>query len=570
MESLSQYDAVRLFLDRATKARPNFRLTNDNAPAVAQICDRLDGIPLAIELAAARVRGMAVEQLAAGLDDRFRLLTGGARTVLPRQQTLQASVDWGYDLLSERERAVFRRLTVFASGFTLDAAEHVAAGDGIEPVEVLDVLLALVDKSIVIADDDADRYTMLQTLRQYGAARLLDAGETPATRDRHLAWAVQYSEQFEVAWNLTHYMERTQRLEPEIDNLRAAFEWATVIGAADAAHQIADDLLMWGNFGGRDAHQSVVIATRALSLAGARQDLRLLMTAQLLVARSSARDASDDTVELDLLLGEAGDVADDLMRCRIFNQAALGSFRTPSRSVQLWGKALDAAERTGISELRSAVAVGLAAAHMLSGHREEAERLASGLLDSPDPGTAMVAASIMVFLTVEDGRYDQARRLIDAIEATPTLSSGPFAARCSVANELVWMALVQGSDPGEYTAAAALLAEARRRRFPVGIELLGWLPGVRALLGGDAATAVRELVAWRSENPGHAGTGGHRPFDVHALLAAERFDDARAAVDSIRRAQREPVPLDAQRLVHVDGLLALRFGRSGRGGTAAP
>ena len=189
VESLSQFDAVRLFLDRAAKVRPNFVLTAENAAAVAQICHRLEGIPLAVELAAARVRGLTVEQVAAGLDDRFRLLTGGARTVLPRQQTLQASVDWSYDLLSERERAVFRRLAVFAGGFTLDAAERVAAGGDIEPVDVLDLLVALVDKSMIDADDARSRYRMLESLRQYAAARLLDAGETTAARDAHLAWA---------------------------------------------------------------------------------------------------------------------------------------------------------------------------------------------------------------------------------------------------------------------------------------------------------------------------------------------------------------------------------------------
>ncbi len=557
--SLSQYDAVRLFLDRATKARPNFRLTNDNAPAVAQICDRLDGIPLAIELAAARVRGMAVEQLAAGLDDRFRLLTGGARTVLPRQQTLQASVDWGYDLLSERERAVFRRLTVFVGGFILDAAEHVAASGGIEAVEVLDILLALVDKSIVVANDDTARYAMLETLRQYGAARLLDAGETPATRDLHLAWAIRFCEQFEVPWNLTRSVQRAQRLEPEIDNLRTAFEWAMVIGDADAAHQIAGDLVMWGNVRGRDAHESVALATRALSLAGARQDLRLLTMAQLLVARSSARDASDDTVELDILLGEAGDIDDDLMRCRVLSQAGLGSFRTPSRSLEFWSSALEAADRTGIAELQSAVAAGLASAHMLTGQRDEAGRLAVGLLDNPDPGTAMLAAHVMMILTVEGGRYDEARRLIDVVEAAPTFPTGPFTARCSVANRRAWIALAQRSDTvetGDTAAAAALLAEARRRRFPVAIQLLGWLPGVHALLGGDAATAVRELVAWRSETPGHTSTFGLLPFDVHALLASDRFDDARTAIQSIRRTLREPIAIIEQPLVHVDGLLA--------------
>ena len=182
VETFSQFDAVRLFLDRATKARPDFALTADNAAAVAQICHRLEGIPLAVELAAARVRSLPVETVAAGLDDRFRLLTGGARTVLPRQQTLQASVDWSYDLLSERERAVFRRLSVFAGGFTLEAAEQVAAGSDIEPLEVLDLLVALVDKSMIDTDVPRSRYHMLESLRQYAAARLFDAGETVAAR----------------------------------------------------------------------------------------------------------------------------------------------------------------------------------------------------------------------------------------------------------------------------------------------------------------------------------------------------------------------------------------------------
>jgi predicted ATPase len=190
LETLSQFDAVRLIVDRATNPRSNFRLTDDNAPAVAQICHRLDGIPLAIELAAARVRGLTVEQIASGLDDRFRLLTGGARTVLPRQQTLQASVDWSYELLSDRERAVFRRLAVFVRGFTLDAAEQVVAGNGIESVEVLDPLVALVDKSIINIDGETGRYHMLETLRQLCARGRpgnagVDARWVPQQHDRH-------------------------------------------------------------------------------------------------------------------------------------------------------------------------------------------------------------------------------------------------------------------------------------------------------------------------------------------------------------------------------------------------
>jgi predicted ATPase len=250
-EGPSQFDAVRLFLDRAVKARPNFVLDFDSAPAVAQVCWRLDGIPLAIELAAARVRAMTVAQVAAGLDDRFRLLTGGARTVLPRQQTLQASVDWSYALLSDTERVVFRRLAVFAGGFSLDAAERVAAGDGLEAVEVLDVLLGLVDKSMVLADETG-RYGLSETLRQYGAARLLDAGETPAVRDRHLAWARTAGRDPIEAELRALRPDSAPDTEVEIDNLRArvrvgAFTPGGRRGSLDRGHR--------GQLGSRDGGQ---------------------------------------------------------------------------------------------------------------------------------------------------------------------------------------------------------------------------------------------------------------------------------------------------------------------------
>ena len=155
---------------------------------MAQICRRLDGIPLAIELAAARLRGLSVEHLAARLDQRFRLLTGGSRTALARQQTLQATVDWSYSLLSAAEQTLFRRLAVFAGGFTLEAAEAVCAGGPIAPEEVLELLLRLVDKSLVMAEEsagDVERYRLLETLRQYGRERLLAAGEAADLYARH-------------------------------------------------------------------------------------------------------------------------------------------------------------------------------------------------------------------------------------------------------------------------------------------------------------------------------------------------------------------------------------------------
>ncbi|MDZ7653118.1 MAG: tetratricopeptide repeat protein [Burkholderiaceae bacterium] len=186
-ESLTRHEAVRLFLDRATAAQPALRLTTANAEAVAAICRQLDGIPLALELAAARTRTLPVEAIAARLDDRFRLLTTQDRTVLPRQRTLRALIDWSYDLLSPPERALFERLSVFAGGWTLEAAEAVGAGGNIDPPDVIDLLARLVEKSLVSIDVETGRYRMLGTVRHYAAERLAQSGDEPATRERHLA-----------------------------------------------------------------------------------------------------------------------------------------------------------------------------------------------------------------------------------------------------------------------------------------------------------------------------------------------------------------------------------------------
>lgn len=179
LEAVSQFDAVRLFVERAAFSRPGFEITSDNAAVVSQVVDRLDGLPLAIELAAARVKSLPVEVIAERLDDRFRLLTGGGRTAMPRHQTLRATMDWSYGLLSEAERALLRRLSVFAGGWTLEAAETVCSDSSTESFAVLDVLTQLVDKSLVQMDTNKDeaRYRLLETVRQYGWDRLTESGE---------------------------------------------------------------------------------------------------------------------------------------------------------------------------------------------------------------------------------------------------------------------------------------------------------------------------------------------------------------------------------------------------------
>jgi len=195
-EDLVLYEAVRLFVDRAMATAPEFTVTRENASAVVQVCGRLDGIPLAIELAAARVRALTVEQIAARLDDRFRLLTGGSRIVLARHRTLQGAIDWSYNLLSESERALLRRLSVFAGGWTLEAAESVCACGNVDAAGILDLLTSLVDKSLAIAEPHGreTRYRLLETVRQYGRDRLAESGETDEIRGRHRDWYREFAE----------------------------------------------------------------------------------------------------------------------------------------------------------------------------------------------------------------------------------------------------------------------------------------------------------------------------------------------------------------------------------------
>jgi predicted ATPase/class 3 adenylate cyclase len=228
LDQLQEYEAVRLFVERAGLSQPSFAVTETNAVAVAAVCHRLDGIPLAIELAAARVKALPVEKLNERLDNMFRLLTGGSRTALPRQQTLRALIDWSYDLLSPSERALLRRLSVFAGGWTLEAAEAVCVGEGVEEWEVLDVLTSLVEKSLVLYEERAEegRYRLLETVRQYARDRLLEAGEVAGVRGRHRDWFLALADQADEELLGPADVEWLARLEREHDNLRAALAWS--------------------------------------------------------------------------------------------------------------------------------------------------------------------------------------------------------------------------------------------------------------------------------------------------------------------------------------------------------
>jgi predicted ATPase/class 3 adenylate cyclase len=248
VDDLAAVPSVQLFADRAEAVRPDFALDVANAPVVADICRQLDGVPLAIELAAARVASLSVNEIAQRLDQRFRLLTGGRRTALERHQTLRGAVDWSYELLAPDEAHVFNRLAVFAGGFTLDAAEAVVSGDGIEELDVLDLLSGLLARSMIVADesDGATRYRLLETMRQYARERLDAAGEGDVVRGRHAGYFVALAEMVAIGVTGKDEERWVRTVDVELANLRAALDWCVASGDADLALRLAFAL---GRFG---------------------------------------------------------------------------------------------------------------------------------------------------------------------------------------------------------------------------------------------------------------------------------------------------------------------------------
>lgn len=247
LKDLREFASIELFDERAGNAKPGFVLDERNAASVAQICHRLDGIPLAIELAAARIKLMSVDEIAVRLDDRFSLLTAGSRTAIPRHQTLRATIDWSYDLLTEPERILLRRLSVFSGGFTLEAAEAVCSRGELKQSNILDLLGRLADKSLVIVEttlvNGGTRYRLLETIRQYTLEKLAGIGEAREIRDQHLDFFVELAEQAESYIFGGESAVWFKRLDQELDNIRAAIEWSTNSGKAVAALQIVGCLV---------------------------------------------------------------------------------------------------------------------------------------------------------------------------------------------------------------------------------------------------------------------------------------------------------------------------------------
>ncbi|MEN0021167.1 MAG: tetratricopeptide repeat protein, partial [Planctomycetota bacterium] len=325
-DELAEVGSVALFVQRARAVAPTFQLTESNAADVAAVCRELDGVPLAIELAAARAKLLQPDQIAARLSDRFRLLTGGARTGLRRQQTLRAAIDWSFDQLDERERAVFRRLAVFRGGWTLAAAEDLCAQPGdVEDWEVLDILGSLVDRSMVVveeADGGEARYRLLESLRGYGLEKLEQANELGAMRDAHLRLFAKMGRQAEAQLQAKQQVVWYERLDAEQGNLRAALEHAlSDAESLTRGIELAAALWRWWLFGGHtaDARRFMRAFSEAadarggeptVALAKLRSGLGWIETTAL--NESAARDLCERGLEDARTVGDKATLADAL------------------------------------------------------------------------------------------------------------------------------------------------------------------------------------------------------------------------------------------------------------------
>jgi predicted ATPase/DNA-binding CsgD family transcriptional regulator len=459
--SLDASEAARLFRDRARSARPGFAFTAANAPAVAAICDRLDGIPLAIELAAARVAMMSVERLAEALANRFHLLTGGMPGAVPRQATLRASVDWSYGLLPGAERALLRRLSVFAGGLSLEAAEHVGAAGARGRDDVLVLLSSLVDKSLVQVNDQGDRYRLLETVRAYAAEGLAASGEEPATRDCHLSFYLELGERAEKGLWTSAMPSWLGVLDAEHDNLRAALDWAVASGQADTGARL---VCAMGQFlqvrchwteGRRRCEQFL-----AHDLAPARR-AGLYFWAGRLAVRS---DPASGRAYGETLLHLGRELGDDVAVARGLHLVGFGQqFSDPLAALGTLANALAKARAVGDEiTVVDCLADGAGANHVLGRSGEALSCAEEGLATAQRIGYMWGAGLAMAWLpgpALELGQLDRAAAVADALLGLGEDLGSQYLARCAQLCRGVLRMYRSQPFAAEALAAARQLAE---------------------------------------------------------------------------------------------------------------
>jgi predicted ATPase/DNA-binding CsgD family transcriptional regulator len=495
-EELGRYGAIRLFCDRAAAAVPGFALTPANLPAVAALCRSLDGVPLAIELAAAWVRVLSVEQILARLDDRFRLLTGGDRTAPSRQRTLRAAIDWSHDLLAGREQVLLRRLSVFA-GWSLEMAEQLCCGDDLPAADVLDLLASLVDKSLVVADTETHaqtRYRMLETIREYAASRLAEAGEAPLMRRRLRDYSlreVEYLHRVGMAltpapWSAT--VETFRRFDVEADNLRQVLSHCLAEGDAETGLRICVAArpvwIVRGSFAEGTEWFDVFLGLGAPGVPAEVRGPALVGRAQLALASDpvSAQARAAEGLEVCRAAGEQFWVATAL---NLLAEASLHTGQAgeaAARADQALAAASKAADRWN-----EGYALGtMAATAGQRGDLREARRLATAALavmrdidQQWGAARTLLGLADLARLTGEPGGAQ--RQYAEALAILRTVSARPEIARCLAGLGRIAM------DQEEITLARQYLTESIGLSRSMG-NRIGMIRGLEAF----AALAAKE------------------------------------------------------------------------------
>ena len=578
-EAASRFEAVRLFVERAVAAQPSFALTDSNAPAVAQICHRLDGIPLAIELAAVRVKVLPVEKILARLEDRFQLLTGGSRTALPRQQTLRAAVEWSYDLLAPQERTLLNRVGIFAGGCTLEAVEEVCAWNGVPLDDVLELVSHLIDKSLVGPSEGADggmRYGLLETIRAYARERASSEGELPTVAERHAVYYQKLAETAEPELLGPEQGTWLNRLEEEHDNLRQAIQFRMERRDAEASLRVAGALWrFWWVRGiwreGRNRFEAALALespgpptparSKALYAAavlargqGDYQAAKAFLDESLGIARANADRAGIANALFEL--GNIANDADELETARGLYEECLAIRR-------------EIGDRRGISLAVHNLAVVAEARRELA----EAERLyAEALTLHRQLGNRTMQAHTLNGLgELGISRGDMVRARASHEEALAIHRDlGDKRGITFSLRELGFIAAAQGDIAGATTAMAecASLLEALgdRQGLAAAIETCAVVAAMaghpdRALKLQGAARSLRDEI--RSPLPDSEAER------LEEKLAAARAGLGAEAASSALEEGKRMTPGDALALVLETGSSALPLGPGGRGGGAS-
>ncbi len=481
--------AIELFVDRACRARPDFIVTEDNAATVTEICRRLDGVPLAIELAAARVRALSLAEILDSLHDRFRLLTGGARTAVRRQQTLRASVDWSHALLTEPERVLFRRLAAFMGGFDLDGAQSVCGGGDVERYQVLDQLALLVDKSLVVADESGNRtrYRFLETMRQYALEKLGESGEADVVRTRHRDYFTALAAAVDAPAG-SDYEQRLAQADIEIDNLRAAFAWSRENADVELALTLASSLQPLWQARGRVTEGLAWFDLGLIDLVAHGAEAAPAVRARALADRAALAVWLDDADSLDhaqQALNLAREVDDPALLVRALTACGLV-----------------AAIKTEAAETYFAEAIGLAR------ELEDPWRL-SQILAGQARGANHAADPFAIQAPAEEGR--------DLADAIGDRYNSRIFRYC-----IAWSHIHQGELARAATEVAELLADARAAHDGImELQSVGGLGVVLALQGeAVAARTAADTAVEAAADVGGAYLAYGQAALVYAAMAA--------------------------------------------------